>query len=99
MKTYEEFKEHINNTPPHKFGPIVIAWAPKNHWQYWIYTFLIRIVPKKYKQYWFTKRCNFIHKPFIEALGRLKAKPLDLSRYKESFDSTFFTWEVVNNNN
>lgn len=70
MKTYEKFEEFLKSKPK-KLSSLYV-WEPRKHWQFWVYTILIIIVPKKYKAYWFTKRCNFIHKPMMDAFKKLR---------------------------
>lgn len=80
----------------------VITWQPRKHLRYWIYTLLFRLpLKKKWKSYWFVKRCNLINKPFLDAL--IKVKPLSEDQRKQwtsewlKIRDTDFTWEVITN--
>lgn len=85
---FEEFKK------THK--PVTYwSWLPRKHVRYKFYTLLIAIpFGKKWKKYWKCKRCQFIHKPFVEYWK--KTKPIDFTKMDLSFPD--FEWELILNN-
>lgn len=71
----------------------VIVWKPKKHLRFHIYTFLLSLnLGTKWKDYWFTKRCNLINKPLFDALKNLKAKPL--KKIDWDFSENDYEWTI-----
>ena len=70
----------------------IICWNPKEHKRYKFYTLCLKFpFGKKWKQYWFCKRCNFINKPFLDAIKNL---PPIKANFKE-IEFEDFTWEII----
>lgn len=88
----------LNNMPQFK----VMTWQPKKHLRYWMYTFLLRLpLNKKWKCYWFIKRCNFINKPLLDVLIKVKPLPKDhWEKVAEELEKVWdddFSWEIITN--
>jgi len=73
----------------------ILTWDPKSYPEYWEYTEnLEHASTKEEKQYWFTMRCNFIHKPFMDALKTAKqCEPIDFTQINKLTEQDW-DWEV-----
>lgn len=73
---------------------MVFVWRYKEHKRYKFYTLCLRLpFGRKWKQYWFCKRCNFIHKPFLDVLKNLPPIKINFKELANEIED--YTWEVI----